>query len=99
MTTLTTMKISMKIMRFEEVHVVFPSDSLEVYVQETNIHEHILNPEYFDKAAVYIWTKAATETILTGIKNNARPKVILRNLRDNGCFINFPEPTPQQLMV
>ena len=48
------MKISMKIMRFEEVHVVFPSDSLEVYVQETNIHEHILNPEYFDKAAVYI---------------------------------------------
>ena len=97
MTTLTTMKISMKIMRFEEVHVVFPSDSLEVYVQETNIHEHILNPEYFDKAAVYIWTKAATETILTGIKNNARPKVILRNMRDNGCFINCPEPTSQQL--
>ena len=43
------------------------------------------------------WTKAATETILTGIKNIAWPKVILRNLRDNRCFINCPEPTPQQL--
>ena len=50
----------------KELRVVFPSDSLEVYVQETNIHEHILNPEYVDKAAVYRWTKAATETILTG---------------------------------
>ena len=42
------------------------------------------------------WTKAATETILTGIKNIAWPKVILRNLRDNRCFINCPEPTPQK---
>ena len=31
------------------------------------------------------------------LKNIAQPKVILRNLRDNRCFINCPEPTSQQL--
>ena len=70
--------------QFKEVRVVFPSDSLEVYVIcAGNRHPFSIHSQswicWHDKSAVYRWTKAATETILTGIKNNARPKVILRN--------------------
>ena len=48
--------------------IIFPSDSLEVIVQEANIHEHILNPDFVDTTQVYRWTPQATEIIITSIK-------------------------------
>ena len=77
--------------------IIFPSDSLEVIVEEANIHEHVLNPDFVDSTQVYRWTPQATDIIITSIKNGATPKVILRNLRDKGCFVANEEPSQIQL--
>ena len=42
-------------------------------------------------------TCAATAIIMTGVKNEARPKVILRNLREANIFDGMSEPNMIQL--
>ena len=77
--------------------IIFPSVSLEVIVEEANIQEHVLNPDFFYSTQVYRWTPQATDIIITSIKNGATPKVILRNLLDIGCFVANEEPPQIQL--
>ena len=55
-----------------------------------------LNPDFFYSTQVYRWTPQATDIIITSIKNGATPKVILRNLRDKGCFVANEEPSQIQ---
>ena len=76
---------------------MFPSKDLDVIVEECNAHEHILKDDYVDSNQVYRWSPLATEIIVFGIKSGASPKVILRNMREKGCFITAPEPSMQQL--
>ena len=53
----------------KEIRIVFPSDSLEVFVQECNQHEHIENPDFIDKSLVFKWSQQATDIVVMGIKN------------------------------
>ena len=80
-----------------QIKVVFPSKDLDVIVEECNAHEHILKDDYVDSNQVYRWSPLATEIIVFGIKSGASPKVILRNMREKGCFTTTPEPSMQQL--
>ena len=57
----------------------------------------ILKDDYVESNQVYRWSPVATETIVFGIKSGASPKVILRNMREKGCFQSVPEPSMQQL--
>lgn len=70
----------------KEIRIVFPSDILEVFVQEAGRHENIENPDYVDKSLGFRWSRLATDTIAIGIQIGATPKVILQNLRDKNCF-------------
>ena len=79
------------------LRIVFPSDSKEVFVQETGVHEHVEDPDFKDASHVFKWSKQATEILVTGIKMNSRPKVMLRELRDKNCFAGQNEPTTIQL--
>ena len=79
------------------LRVVFPSDSKEVFVQETGVHEHVEDPNFKDASHVFRWSKQATEILVTGIKMNSRPKVMLRELRDKNCFAGQNEPTTIQI--
>ena len=81
----------------KQLQIVFPSDSKEVFVQETGVHEHIENPDFVETSHVFKWSKKATEILVTGIKMNSRPKVMLRELRDKNCFDGQTEPSQIQL--
>ena len=81
----------------KEIKVVFPYHSEEVIVYENTAHKHDPDPEHKDAGVGYRWSKEATEIIITGIKNYARPKVILRNLRDKNVFDGREEPDMIQL--
>ena len=76
---------------------MFPSKDLDVIVEECNSHEHVLKDDYVDSNQVYRWGQSATDIIVLGIKSGASPKVMLRNMREKGCFQSVPEPTSQQL--
>ena len=80
-----------------QIKVVFPCKDLDVIVEDCDSHEHILKDDYVESNQVYRWGSSATEIIVLGIKSGASPKVILRNMRENGCFQTVPEPTSQQL--
>ena len=60
-------------------------------------HKHEVDPDFIDFGVGYRWGKEATDIIITGIKNDARPKVILRNLRDKNVFDGRVEPNMVQL--
>ena len=81
----------------KQLRIVFPSDSKEVFVQETGVHEHIENPDFVETSHVFKWSKKATEILVTGIKMNSRPKVMLRELRDINCFDGQTEPSQIQI--
>ena len=81
-----------------ELKIIFPSDSFEVFVNETggsHVHEELT--EFSDNAKVFRWTKAATEVVIDGLRVGSVPKVIMRSLRDHGCFTDGVEPTLTQL--
>ena len=80
-----------------ELKVVFPSHCSEVNVSDNVEHKHEVDPEYLDSGVGYRWTNEASNIIVTGIKNDARPKVILRNLRDKNVFDGGAEPDMIQL--
>ena len=80
-----------------QIKVVFPCKDLDVIVEDCDSHEHILKDDYVDSNQVYRWGSLATEIIVLGLKSGASPKVILRNMREKGCFQSVPEPTKQQL--
>ena len=71
--------------------VVFPSDTVEVQVYEYKNHIHEESSQKSSK--VYRWSALANSIIATGIKNGAKPKVILRNLRDQDAFGQGEEPS------
>ena len=50
-----------------QYRVIFPSDSLKVIVEEANVHEHILNPDFVDTTQVYRWRPQAIEIVITMI--------------------------------
>ena len=41
----------------KQLRIVFPSDSKEVFVQETGVHEHIENPDFVETSHVFKWSK------------------------------------------
>ena len=55
---------------------------------ENNEHVHEIDPEYEQGGVGFRWTKYQYNLILTGIKNYAKPKIILRNL-DIGTTVRF----------
>ena len=74
----------------KEIRIIFPFDSFEVLVEESNTHEHAEDPDYTGgQSTVYRWSKEATDIIVIGVKNGLRPKVMLRNMRDRNCFANY----------
>ena len=60
-------------------------------------HHHEEDPDYVSDNLGYKWSRTATEIITTGVRNEARPKLILRNLRDANVFDEGAEPTMIQL--
>ena len=80
-----------------QLKIIFPSDSQEVIAQEVHTHSHVLNPEIVDTSTSFQWSKAATDLVAHGIKSGATPKVILRSLRDHGCFVDGQEPSMTML--
>ena len=74
-----------------EIKVVFPSDTVEVQIYEYKNHVHEESSQKSSK--VYRWSALANSIIATGIKNGAKPKVILRNLRDQDAFGQGEEPS------
>ena len=55
----------------KQLRILFPSDSKEVFVEETGVHEHIENPDFVETSHVFKWSKKATEILVTGIKMNS----------------------------
>ena len=45
----------------------------------------------------YLWTLEMNNYIEQCINNHGKPKVLLRNLEDAGCFVNYPRPSMTQL--
>ena len=45
----------------------------------------------------YLWTPEMNNYVQQCINNHGKPKVLLRNLEDAGCFENYPRPTMTQL--
>ena len=61
-------------------------------------HVHEEDPDYVVKSGkTYRWTSAQTEIVFQGVRNEAKPKVIMRNLRDANVFEEGKEPTALQL--
>ena len=83
------------------IKVSFLSNSDAVLVEtceETSDHIHEVDPDYTpDNSNLFRWPAAATAIVMTGCRNEARPKVILRNLRDANVFDGMTEPTMIQL--
>ena len=84
-----------------QLKVNFLSNSDAVVVEtteEASDHVHEADPEYTpDGSNMFRWSRSATAIITTGVKNEARPKIILRNLRDANTFDGQTEPTMIQL--
>ena len=81
--------------------VNFLSNSEGVVVQTTedsSEHLHELDPEFSpDGTNMFRWPSAATVIITNCVKNDVRPKVIMRNLREANIFDGRPEPSMIQL--
>ena len=61
-------------------------------------HIHDVDPEYDVKSGkTYRWTSAETAIVYRGVRNEAKPKVIMRNLRDAKVFEEGHEPPTLQL--
>ena len=80
--------------------VTFMSTATEVSIESNNpaeTHDHSKHAEEdIDTLKVFRWTKEQTDIITVGVKNCAKPNVILRNLREANAFGSH-KPTKQQL--
>ena len=65
--------------------------------QGCTTHKHDEDPDFVSTGQNFRWTPAQTNIVFLGIKNEAKPKVILRNLREANVFDEGKEPTNQQL--
>ena len=62
--------------------------------EETSDHIHDVDPDYTpDNTNMIRWPAAVTAIIMTGVRNEARPKDNLRNLRDSNVFDGMAEPS------
>ena len=84
-----------------QLKVSFLSTSDAVVVEttdEASDHRHEEDHDYVQEgSSMFRWSSAATAIVTTGVKNEARPKIILRNLRDANIFDGMVEPTIIQL--
>ena len=76
----------------KQIRIIFPSDTLEVLVQETGEHEHNEKPGS-EGLSVFRWSAAANKVVEMCVKNKASPTVTLRHLREEGVFGSDSEPT------
>ena len=61
-------------------------------------HLHEADKDYVPQASkTFRWSREQTEMVFQGVKNEAKPKVIMRNLREANLFEEGNEPTPLQL--
>ena len=88
-------------MQIQEYKIIFPAVDQSVIVQETGAHLHQLDEEYVSTSVGFSWSISAklSEVVMNGVKASSTPKVILRSLRDQGCFPDGVEPTKIQLYV
>ena len=74
----------------KQMRIVFPSDSLQVIIQETGNHEHI-RKETGD-LQVYKWSVEAERIIEMCLRHHATPTIVMRNLREQEVFRPGEEP-------
>ena len=73
----------------KQMRIIFHSDSLQVTIQETGVHQHI---QEGNDLQVYKWSIEAERVIEISIKANATPTVTMRNLREQEIFPAGEEP-------
>ena len=61
----------------KQMRIVFPSDSLQVLIQETGSHEHVRKET--GELQVYKWTVEAERIIEMSLRHNATTAIIMRN--------------------
>ena len=69
---------------------MFPSDSLQVLIQETGNHEHVRKET--GELQVFKWTIEGERIIEMSLRHNATPTIVMRNLRDQEIFGAGEEP-------
>ena len=74
----------------KQIRIVFPSDSLQVLIQETGNHEHVRKET--GELQVFKWTIEAERIIEMSLRHNATPTIVMRNLRDQEIFGAGEEP-------
>ena len=60
-------------------------------------HIHMKDPDYQNSGNFFKWSVDQTNMVFQGVKNEAKPKIILRNLREANLFEDGKEPTSLQL--
>lgn len=60
-------------------------------------HKHVEDPDHQPSGNFFKWTAEQTNMVFQGVRNEAKPKVIRRNMREANLFVNGREPTSQQL--
>ena len=60
-------------------------------------HKHEEDTEFVSTSQNFRWTPSQTNIVVLGVKNEAKPKVILRNLREANAFEGGKEPTSHRL--
>ena len=60
-------------------------------------HKHEEDPDFVWEGKNFRWTTQQTNIVFLGVKNEAKPRVILRNLREANVFVEGKEPTSLQL--
>ena len=80
--------------------VNFLSHSDSVMVESNAVHPRHINEEdseYVLSSVMFRWSVEQTNTIVQGVRNEAKPKVIRRNMEDANLFSDGRIPTSLQL--
>ena len=85
-----------------KLRVLFLSTCQRVQVESTehcqdHVHEVEAGLCAANPSGNYAWTPQMNDFIDQCISNHGKPKVVLRNMEDAGCFENMPRPTMTQL--
>ena len=77
------------------------SSTSEAVIVESNLpnpeHSHNIDEEYRPSNNVFHWTKEQTEMIAQGCRNEAKPRVIRRNMENANLFSDGRVPTSLEL--
>ena len=73
----------------------------ELVLVETNLvhpaHNHVANADHDTEGSAFRWTREQTEMIRQGVANEAKPKVIRRNMENANLFSGGRVPTSLEL--